>query len=135
MEEKFEGITGKNSRNYSLLFFIVGLIGAVGFRAVLIVNKFNFLLASLTWYVANLSYILYYLYRYYIEQKRRKILISSQLKYKLENNVELDENDKKSLRKIVDSLLVSKQNLNLIILIIMSVISLIIQVILDLFMS
>ncbi len=135
IKERYNGITGRNSQTYSLLFFIVGLIGAIGFRAVLIINKFDFLLANLVWYVANFSYIFYYLYRYYIEQKRREILVSSRLKYKLDNNVEFNEDDKKNLKKIVDSLIVSKQNLNLIILIIMSVISLIIQIILDLFIS
>ena len=135
MDEEYEGITGRNSKTYSLLFFIVGLIGAVGFRAVLIINKFNFLLATLVWYIASISYVFYYLYRYYIEQKRREILISSKLKYKLDNNLELDKNDRKSLKKIVDSLIVSKQNLNLIILIILSFISLAIQLILDLLIS
>jgi len=130
-EEKYEGITGRNSKLYSMLFFVIGLIGAIGFRIVLIVNKFNFLLASLVWYVAVISYIIFYSYRYYIEQKRRQILISSKLKYKLEYDLELNENDKKNMKKIIDSLMVSKQNLNLIILIIVSVISLITQIILD----
>jgi hypothetical protein len=131
MAENYQGIMGKGSRFYSLLFFVIGIIGAVGFRVVLIVNKISSLFASLVWYTAVVSYIFFYIYRYYIEQKRRQILISSKLKYKLDQGIELNEADKKNLKKIVDSLMVSKQNLNLIILIIVSIISLIAQIILD----
>ncbi|MDD5191817.1 MAG: hypothetical protein PHH54_04045 [Candidatus Nanoarchaeia archaeon] len=131
MEEEYEGIMGRKSKFYSTFFFIIGLIGAVGFRIVLIVNKWSTLSASLIWYIAVTSYILFYLYRYYIEQKRRQILVSGRLKYKLDNGIELNEQDRKNIKLIIDSLMVSKQNLNLIILVIVSIVSLIIQIVLD----
>lgn len=132
MKDSYYGITGKNSKSYSILFFMIGLIGAVGFRIVLIVNKFSSVFASLVWYIATISYIFFYLYRHYIEQRRVQILVSTKLKYKLDNDLGLSEKDKNNLRVIVDSLLVSKQNLNLIILVVASFVSLITQIVLDL---
>ena len=131
MKNNYYGIMGKNSNVYAMLFFIIGLIGAIGFRIVLIANKFSSLLASLIWYIAIISYIIFYTYRYYIENKRRQILLSANLKQKLDQGIELNEDDRKNLKRVVDSLMISKQNLNLIILIIVSIISLIIQIILD----
>jgi hypothetical protein len=62
MNKNYSGITGKNSGVISILFFIFGIIGAIGFRAVLLVNNISSFLASFVWYIAVISYIIFYIY-------------------------------------------------------------------------
>jgi len=131
MENNYQGITGSKSKYISVIVFILGLIGAVGFRAVLMVNSVNELWAIVIWYTATVFYIIFYLYRYYIENERRKILAKNNLRQKLISGSDLSENDRLLIKKIIDSIMVSKWCWNLVILIILSLVFLIIQIIFD----
>ena len=62
--QDYTGITGKNSKSISILFFILGLIGAIGLRLVLILSHFNFLASKISWYVAMFSLAFFYYYRF-----------------------------------------------------------------------
>lgn len=128
--KQYNGITGKNSAVISLVFFVVGIIGAIGFRVVLILNRIDPIYASVSWYVAVVSYLFFYGYRLYIDNKRREIVVRNGLRRKVSENV-LSERDRDSLGRVLDSLLVSKARWNYLILFIMSVLVLIIQLILD----
>jgi len=127
--QEYTGITGKNSKIISILFFILGLIGAIGLRSVLILSHFNFLASKISWYVAMLSLAFYY-YRFYIEKKRRKIITSNNLRNKLINN-ELTELDNDKLRVLLDSLLISKFKANTLILFILTIVALFVEIILE----
>ena len=129
-EEKYEGITGKKSSSMAIIFFTLGLIGALGFRAVLLLNKIDYLYASIAWYIAIISHLFFYSYRMYIEKRRREIILRNRLREKIETN-NLNNEDKKKIKTILDSILVSKFNLNLVILVILTALALIIQIIID----
>lgn len=128
--KKYQGITGKNSAVISLLFFVIGVIGAIGFRIILILNRINPIYASISWYIAVISYLFFYGYRLYIDNKRREIVLRNNLRGKVARNI-LDEVDRKNILRLLDSLLVSKSRWNYLILFLMSVLVLIIQLILD----
>ncbi len=76
----YQGITGKKSKYISIVFFLIGLLGAIGFRIILLLNRIDYLLASIAWYLAVILYIFFYAYRVYIEDRRRKIIIKNQLR-------------------------------------------------------
>ena len=128
--EKYEGVMGRKSRSISILFFIFGLIGALGFRIILLLSKINSLFASVAWYIAIIAYLFFYSYRFYIEDKRRKIIISNRLREKLLEE-KLGEEDIKKIKTLLDSILVSKLNWNFLILLILTVVALMIQIIVD----
>ncbi|MDP2947382.1 MAG: hypothetical protein Q8N88_04665 [Nanoarchaeota archaeon] len=129
--ETYNGITGKNSRTISYLFFVIGVIGAIGFRIVLILNKINPIYASISWYVAIIAYLFFYGYRYYIDEKRKLIILKNNLRIKIKEG-NIDEQDRKNVSKILDSILVSKAKWNYMVLFVTSVMALIVQIILDL---
>jgi len=126
----YEGIMGKRSGHYSVLFFMLGLIGALGFRIVLLLNKIDALLASVTWYTAVIAYIFFYLYRLHIENKRIEIVRNYKLIEKVERG-ELSKSDRERLKTLLDSIMVSKQKANLQFLVAISVITLALQIAAD----
>ncbi|MBR9705573.1 hypothetical protein GOV14_00920 [Candidatus Pacearchaeota archaeon] len=126
----YQGITGKKSNLISIIFFILGLIGAVGFRIVLLLSKINSLYASIAWYLAIVSYLFFYSYRLYIEERRRKIIVSNRLRKKVSEN-SLDEFDRMKLKVVLDSILVSKAKWNFFLLLILSIAILLIQIVID----
>ena len=127
---KYQGMMGKHSDTISSILFIIGLIGAIFLRFVLIANYFNTFLAKVLWYIAMTCFVVFYYYRYVIEDKRRKLITESNLRKKLERK-QLEDEDYKALSKTIDSLLVSKVKLNYVILFIFTIIALVIQVYLD----
>ncbi len=128
--KNYNGITGKNSKYISLIFFGLGLIGGIGFRIVLILNKIDPIYANISWYVASISYLFFYGYRLHIEGRRRKIITENELSEKILNN-NLTQDEKQKIKIILDSILVSKFNWNLIILLVLTIFSIIIQVVVD----
>ncbi|MCK5282850.1 MAG: hypothetical protein KAK00_05560 [Nanoarchaeota archaeon] len=130
-KETYEGITGKNSRYLSESFFIIGLLAAICFRLVLILNRVNSVYGSIAWYSAIILYVFFYLFRLYIEEKRRKLITKNKLREKLMDN-KCDKEDRKKIKILLDSILISKLRWNLIILMILSVIALAIQIYMDL---
>jgi len=129
--ERYEGMSGKYSIFVSTFFFILGLIAALGLRLVLILAHYDTLASKLSWYVAIIIYIIFYYYRLTIENKRRNLIVINKLREKLTEG-ELSWKDKQLLKRLIDSMLVSKLRLNFFILVILSIISLIIALILDL---
>jgi hypothetical protein len=127
---KYQGIGGKYSGLLAWIFFILGIIGAVGLRFVLIIQNFNPLYAKVSWYVAMGAFLFFYLYRYIIEDKRRKIIQKNQLIEKVEQN-NIGPEEKESILKILNSIMVSKSKLNFLILFILTIAAMIIQILID----
>ena len=124
---RYIGITGKNSRFYSNLFFVIGVIGAIGFRAILFLNIVNPFFGIISWYVAVIAYLLFYSYRWFIDYKRTSIIVKNKLKEKTQQN-KLDVKDRDNIIKLLDSLLVSKAKWNYFILFFISILAIIIQI-------
>ena len=124
----YSGITGKNSKFYSNLFFIIGIIGAIGFRVILFLNIINPFFGIISWYIAIIAYLFFYSYRWYINYKRVSIIIKNKLKEKIQRN-ELEMEDRNNIIKLLDSLLVSRAKWNYFILFIISILAIIIEII------
>jgi len=127
---RYEGLYGRYSVLVSIFFFILGLIGALGLRLVLILSHYNTFASKLSWYIAMFVLIIFYYYRLMVENKRRDLIIKDRLREKLAGG-ELSWEDKQVLKRLIDSALISKLRLNFIILIILSLISFVISLILD----
>ncbi len=80
----YKGIGGKYSVVLSWLFFVLGIIGAIGLRFVLILQNFNPIFAKVSWYIAMGAFVFFYCYRFIIEDKRRKIIIENNIKEKID---------------------------------------------------
>lgn len=123
-------ITGEKGTWVRDLFFYLGIIGAIGLRVVLILNKYNQTYAKISWYVAMVALAAYYYYRRWVEIKRRDLIIKNNLLDKTIKN-KLNAKDRENVAKIIGSTLVSKQMLNLNFLFIASILAIIIQIMID----
>ena len=132
-KEVYQGITGKNSKYVSDIFFVVGLIAAIGIRLVLLLNRVDPLYSSIAWYSAIILYVFFYIFRLYIEEKRRSLIRKNRLREKLMDN-KCDAKDRKKIKILLDSILVSKLRWNLIILLILSATVLVVQILVDLWL-
>lgn len=132
--EEYKGITGEHSSSMSIIFFIFGLIGAIGFRIILLLNKINPSFAIVAWYAAVIAYLFFYSYRLYIENKRRQIIIVNRLREKVHRG-ELSIEDRDKINTLLDSILMSKMYWNLLVLLITTAIALLIQILVDIFLG
>lgn len=101
------------------LFFYLGLISGFLFRSTIIFNRFNPALGRIVWYTAVSGYILFFGYRFYISKKRRAVINSRNLIYKLKKT-DLPEDDKESMVYLLESLVKSKEMFNYILIFILS---------------
>ena len=95
-----------------LTTFIVGILCAVGFRSLIVLNKISPGLVRVVWYCSVIGYIYFFAFRYYIACKRKKIIRDSELIKKLSKNDDLSDNDREMLSYVLSSLVKSKESLN-----------------------
>jgi hypothetical protein len=111
-------------------FFCVGLFGALGLRLVLILTHVDIFYARISWYSAMVALIVFYYYRFWIENKRRKLILDNNLIEKFEKD-QLSNEDKKKVIMLLNSMIISKLRLNFLILLVMTIIALITEVLID----
>ena len=101
------------------LFFFIGLFSGLLFRSIILVNRFDPALGRTVWYIAVSGYLLFFGYRFHISKKRREVIHSRNLIYKVENS-RLPEEDRESLVYLLRSLTKSKEMFNYILIFILS---------------
>lgn len=101
------------------LFFFVGLISGFLFRSTIVFNHFNPALGRIVWYFAVSGYIFFFGYRFYISKKRRKVIRSRNLIYKIQQ-CDIAAEDKESVIYLLESLVKSKEMFNYILIFILS---------------
>lgn len=94
------------------LFFVVGLISAVCFRVLIIFTHIRPDLFRPVWYVGILGYILFFLYRYVISEKRKKAIREYDLITKLRKDLCMSEEDREVVIYLLSSIQKSRENIN-----------------------
>ncbi|HAK88837.1 MAG: hypothetical protein A2077_01570 [Nitrospirae bacterium GWC2_46_6] len=104
-------------------FFAVGLISAIAFRAIIIIQKLEPDWVRTVWYTGTMGYILFFLYRYKITKKRKRAVAEFQLIEKLKSNACLTEEDREVVLYLLSSIKASLEDLNYAIIFLLSVIA------------
>ena len=91
------------------LAFAVGLTGAISLRLILIAKNYKPELISFFWYVGVCGNMLFFMFRSYITNRRRRTIERLRLLEKLESRTPLNEEDLSALRYLVASIKVSKE--------------------------
>jgi uncharacterized protein YacL len=118
----------------TILFFIIGLISAFIFRAIIIIARFDTTLSRIAWYIAVVGYIAFFAYRFMISLKRRRMIERNRLIEKLQQN-ELDDNDRHHLEYILRSLMKSKEMYNYVFIFLLSGVAIVMDLSLVLFLN
>lgn len=104
-------------------FFILGIISAVSFRVLIVFQYYEKSLMRLVWYIGIIGYFLFFLYRYLISHKRKKVIDNYELLAKLEKGEKITDKDREALYYVVKSIDKSKENYNYYLIFILSVIA------------
>lgn len=94
------------------LFFVIGLISALSFRALMAIKEIQPHLFRPVWYLGIIGYILFFGFRYSITRKRKSAISDYNLIQKLERDAPLSANDREVMIYILSSLQKSRENLN-----------------------
>lgn len=94
------------------IFFVVGLVAACSFRALIIFSHAYHELFRPVWYLGTIGYLLFFLYRFAISQKRKKAIEQYALIPKLKQSVPLSDEDREVMVYLLSSIRKSRENLN-----------------------
>jgi len=110
------------------LFFALGIISATAFRAIIFFQRFEPQWVRPVWYVGVLGYMVFFLYRYYISEKRKKAVEDFQLIEKVKANACLTDEDREVVIYLLLSIKRSPENINYFVIFIFSVIAVAIDI-------
>jgi hypothetical protein len=111
--------------------FILGLISAIAFRAIIVFQRLEPAWIRPVWYVGTIGYFLFFLYRYFITKKRKRAIQNFQLIEKVKANACLTDNDREIVLYLLSSVKYSLEDINYAIIFILSVLA----IAADLFLS
>lgn len=117
----------------ALIFFIIGLIATIAIRAIGIFSSILGEVGSkVSWYVGIIGFLLFFIYKYKIENNRRKTIFENSLLEKISINSELEPKDKEVLGSIICGLISKKDAINYFVIFFSSAVSLVIALLFDL---
>lgn len=103
------------------LFLVIGLLSAVAFRLVTIINTFFPALLRPVWYFGVIGYIFFFAYRYKISEKRKNAIRANRLLEKIQGSAEITAEDRALIAYVLSSIMKSKENLNYLFIFVLSI--------------
>lgn len=113
-------------------FFVIGLISAIAFRAIIVFQHLEPSWVRPVWYAGIVGYIFFFLYRYGITKKRKKAIDDFQLIDKVKANACLTEEDREIVLYLLSSIKSSPEDLNYAIIFILSILAILADILLTL---
>jgi hypothetical protein len=105
------------------IFFLLGLVSAIAFRAIIIFQHLEPSWVRPVWYIGTAGYFLFFLYRYRITRKRKKAVEKFQLIEKIRENACLQADDRDVLLYLLSSIKLSLEDINYAIIFVLSVLA------------
>ncbi len=103
------------------LFLVIGLLSAVAFRLVTIINTFIPSLLRPVWYFGVIGYIFFFAYRYHISEKRKNAIRANRLLEKIQGGSDITSEDRALIAYVLSSIIKSKENLNYLFIFVLSI--------------
>ncbi|OGW57424.1 MAG: hypothetical protein A2Z09_06070 [Nitrospirae bacterium RBG_16_43_8] len=113
-------------------FFVIGLISAIAFRAIIVFQHLEPSWVRPVWYAGITGYIFFFLYRYRITKKRKKAIDDFELIDKVKANACLTEEDREIVLYLLSSIKSSPEDLNYAIIFILSILAIFADILLTL---
>lgn len=116
----------------AVFFFLIGVTSAFSFRAIIIVQHAHPSYVRLLWYLAVITNLIFFLFRYYISRKRKRAIHHGALIEKLNEGQPLKPDERNALVYLLTSIERSRENLNYLVIFILSVTAIVIDVVMTL---
>jgi hypothetical protein len=106
-----------------LALFILGVMSSVAFRLILIFQKLKPGWVRPVWYFGVLGYMVFFIYRYYISQRRKRVVAQSGIINKLRGGEALSSADRDAALYLLSSIQKSPEDWNYLAIFILSVVA------------
>ena len=104
-------------------FFLLGLLSSVAFRAILLLQKYEPHYVRPVWYFGVIGYLVFFVYRYYISQRRKRTIVRSNLIEKIRTGVPLTPEDRAANLYLLNSIHKSQEDWNYLAIFILSIVA------------
>jgi hypothetical protein len=104
-------------------FFLLGVLSSVAFRLIIIFQKLHPGWVRPTWYFGVLGYMGFFIYRYYISFRRKRVVAHSDIIAKLEGGGPLSAEDRRAALYLLSSIQKSPEDWNYLAIFILSAIA------------
>jgi hypothetical protein len=118
-------------KSVSYGFFILGLVAAIAFRAIIVFQHLEPLWVRPVWYIGTVGYFLFFIYRYEITKKRKNAIAEFQLIEKLKADACLQDEDREAVLYILRSIKGSPEDINYLCIFVLSIIAIIADLVLS----
>jgi len=105
------------------VFFTLGLISAIAFRAIIVFQRLEPSWIRPVWYIGTIGYFFFFLYRYIITKKRKRAIQEFQLIEKVKTNACLTDKDREIVLYLLTSVKSSFEDINYAIIFLLSIIA------------
>jgi hypothetical protein len=104
-------------------FFVLGLLSSVAFRAIILLQKYGPAWVRPVWYLGVIGYLLFFMYRYYISQRRKRTITHSGIIEKISTGAALSADDREAALYLLKSVRASQEDWNYLAIFILSIIA------------
>lgn len=92
--------------------FILGLLSSVAFRALILIQRFEPGWVRPVWYFGVLGYMVFFIYRYAISQRRKRVVSQSNLIEKIRDGKSLNADERDAALYLLNSVRKSQEDWN-----------------------
>jgi hypothetical protein len=93
-------------------FFLLGLLSSVAFRAIILFQKFHPAWVRPVWYFGVLGYMIFFMYRFRISQRRKRTISQSAIIEKIRDGRTLSDDDRQAALYLLTSVQKSPEDWN-----------------------
>ena len=106
-----------------IAFFVLGLLSSVAFRAIILFQKWNPAWVRPVWYFGVIGYMLFFMYRYYISQRRKRTITQSNIIEKIRDGRPLSDDDRAATLYLLNSIRRSQEDWNYLAIFVLSIVA------------
>lgn len=112
-------------------FFLLGVLSSIAFRLIIIFQKLKPGWVRPTWYFGVLGYMAFFIYRYYISWRRKRVITRAGIIAKLQHAEPLSEDDRQAALYLLTSIQKSPEDWNYLAIFILSAVAIAIDLMLE----
>ncbi len=109
-------------------FLLIGIVSAFAFRSIVVFQRLEPAWVRPVWYMGALGYIGFFLYRYEITKKRKRVIKEYDLIGKVQANACLSEEEREAVTYLLSSIKKSREDINYLVIFILSILAILVDV-------
>ncbi len=120
-----------HSKPIRTFYLWAGIIATLAYRIIIVLTNTSDFWVKLSWYIGTIGFIIYFIHRYQISEKRAEIIKKYRLEEKTSQLENLSIEDKEAMKYIFHSLHVSSEKIIFIVIFFSSAVALLAGIYLD----